>query len=322
MQQLGLGFQPTANERNHTQELAFALNVVLCMDQDLHMVVYHNFKSKSPLKKTYSVTPPSVERLLKRGGYDHPPILTMDARLPPIRCQVRLRSKSSVSERDIASQSSVVSGNFFVEATGCNVDALTHECFQGRFALACTIFYIEGGIEWIFGTVKHNNGFSRSSVLAPLPPFRRGKDTLAIMAQYLSHNYPLTVSHAFFISVLQAAPNSTVRAIRGQTLVTDVNVRLFWPSLTIITAVLGGCCFVGLYSTAEMKYTKCDVLDVGISPEQVARLATLEGKADQERKAWYLQLHLSSPHMTVCTDSTKTGKWAEEEVQNKYRRRD
>lgn len=66
-----------------------------------------------------------------------------------------------------------------------------------------------------------------------------------------------------------------------------------------------------------MRCTKCNNLDLGFSPEQVARLTTVEPGKRRDRKAWYLKLHPHFPHITVSTDPTRKGDWVEEEVVNK-----
>lgn len=70
-----------------------------------------------------------------------------------------------------------------------------------------------------------------------------------------------------------------------------------------------------------MIYNKSDHLDLGFAPGHVARLATMDPVKRQERKAWYMKLHPSLPYITISTDSTSKGIWAEDEVVNKYKKR-
>lgn len=71
-----------------------------------------------------------------------------------------------------------------------------------------------------------------------------------------------------------------------------------------------------------MMITKRGDLDVGASPEQVARLATMEPGKTSERKAWYLKQHTHIPYITVSTDPTCRGDWGEDEVLNRHTQND
>lgn len=72
---------------------------------------------------------------------------------------------------------------------------------------------------------------------------------------------------------------------------------------------------------AVMMHTEWNILDVGFSPEQVARLATLTHGKNEKRKACHLQLHHPSPHISVSTYPAPIGDWEEDYVENKYGKR-
>lgn len=118
-----------------------------------------------------------------------------------------------------------------------------------------------------------------------MPLVEKTNETLSVVLRCLEHTPYLTGLQSFIFAVHQAVPNSTVHAIAGRELFTEVNRRRFWPSVAIIGVIAVGYCFVGFASMAAIKYTKCDDVDIGISPEEVARLATMEFKTSQERKA-------------------------------------
>lgn len=318
MRTMGLG----QGRNNYTQEVAFTKMFGVCQDRDLTTTSYYNMRSKSPLRKIYSTTPPEFECLMKHRRYVNRALLTRtDSPRARSKCKFRFTAKATVVKENIAPNSFVASGKYAVVVSGCKVDTVTLECFHGPFAIACAAFYIEQGKYGLANAVKISNGAQRTG-WGFIPPLRRGKDTLAIIARYLAHDGTMRWRHAFRTSLYQAVPNSSVYAVEGQTLVTEVKPWLFWPSMVIIIVVLAGCSSLGLASMAVMKYTKCDVLDVGLSPEQVVRLASMNSEEPQERKLWYLQLHPNRPYITVCTDSVQNGKWAEEEVRNKYRKRE
>lgn len=319
---VGLGYQASIHSKNISQELSFTLQIQSCTDQDPNKVVYHNLRSKIPLTRTYLKEPPGFECLTTRRNYSQPPLLSMDANQKVAKhCTVAFTRQSSVEEGALGPNSSAVKGKFSAAARGCNGSALSFDCFEGPFRTACLAHYIADGTERITAVFGDSKEFNTEVSLRSVPPLRRGNDTLAIVARYVAYDPSIDVAQWYLAAVHQAAPNSTVHAIRGQQSVTEINLLLFRPSSAIIGTVLVSCCVLGLASMALMIYSHSDVLDLGFSPQEVARLAAMEHGKRQESNTWYLHMHPHQPCITVSTDSTKKGHWAEELVQNKYRKR-
>lgn len=131
----------------------------------------------------------------------------------------------------------------------------------------------------------------------------------------------LIIGQLYLAAVHQAAPNSTVHAIRGEQYVTETNLLLFCPSLVIIWTIMTCCCSLALASMVVMMCSNCSTLDLGFSPQQVARLVAMEQGKRQERSEWYLHMHPRKPCITVSTNLRESGDWAEEEVRNRHRKR-
>lgn len=99
------------------------------------------------------------------------------------------------------------------------------------------------------------------------------------MVRYLAHDPLLTPMEVLLLATHQAARNQSlaIREGSGAVLCHD----LFWPSMGVILTILRISCAVGLVSKVAMIYMERDHLDLGVCPEQVARLVTMEpGKID------------------------------------------
>lgn len=126
----------------------------------------------------------------------------------------------------------------------------------------------------------------------------------------------------FFLATHRAAPNITVSVLREDVPHTLKHRYFFWVGVGIILVVLGICGYPGLLSHEAMMHTKYGDLDLGVSPAQVARLTDMEPGKRRERQVWYMKLHPRFPRITVSTDPTRRGDWAEEEVMNKHIKED
>lgn len=144
-------------------------------------------------------------------------------------------------------------------------------------------------------------------------------ETIAVIVRYLAHDPSLSPLDAFLLATHQAAPNREGFVKRGTSTKTEMHLEYFWTGLGTILVVLGGCCFLGMLSKVAMMNTKYDDLDLESSSEQVARLAIMETGRRQERQVWYMKLHPRFPRITVSTDSTLRGNWAEKDVVNKQK---
>lgn len=96
----------------------------------------------------------------------------------------------------------------------------------------------------------------------------------------------------------------------------DANTLLLVPSVVTLLVVLVGCYFLGLSSIVMRWRTTRSSYNLGFSVEQVAHLVALRNKTDQQGNGLYLQQHRGSPRITEGGDRT------EEEMLNKYRKRD
>lgn len=241
---------------------------------------------------------------------------------------------------DFPRNSSIVSGNFTVKSSGCNGTRLDFDCFTSTFLTACAAAVSENDtspstspfiqVSWLY--VQVNFGNRVRDVDGQIPYLRRTGvpqffnervatviETMAVIARYLVHDPFLSPMEVFFLATHQAAPNTTVLALLPKVNITVADARFFMPSLGIIISVLGICYCLGLVGKLAMMYTKTDHFEVGVSPEQVAQLTTMEHGKRRERTVWYLKLHPHSPCITVSTDPINMGKWAEEEIKNKYK---
>lgn len=314
LQTLGLGDQRNSSS-NFSQELLFTLQQTLCGDNNPEETVFYNFRSTALLNNTYSnrsTVPFEIRCLNERNNYCHPP----------------LRSENTLPGRwkcnpEFPIFPDEVQGNFTAPEQNCSFTAFAFDCFAGSRVISCAAFFTDERGEWLLSNVYFRTG-GRNPTAASVPSgLRRGNETLAVILRYLAHDPTLSATQCLQMALYQAAPNSIVNAISQKTkAVTEIKKILFLPSLAIISAVLVICCCLGLIAKAMMIYTKRDTLDLGSSPEEVARLATMKPGERKERKAWYLKIHPDSPHVTISTDSTNKGIWPEEEVVNKYRKRD
>lgn len=318
LQNLGLGSPKSQNLLNFPIELLFASSFRSCKDENQTTRRYYNARLTSPLKSTDKQASPQIDCLTERGGYVSLPLLTVE------RPSQEYLARNKRSCRPQLSKITSPRGYAF-NITGCSTSELVSDCFKGKFATVCASFVTIRGVKWVY-TEQSKNGIESRAEFKRVPPVRIGKDTLAVYLRYVEHAQDLQqvpVEDCMVMALYQSAPNSTVEVFRGgNELVTVVYGWLLWPALAIITVVLVGCCSLSLASMAVMMYTKCDVLDLGFSPEQVARLAAMDHRKRLERRAWYLQLHPLSQCITVSTNSTNKGQWTEEQVQNKYRIRE
>lgn len=307
LQNLGLGYQRNESHRNLSQELVFTMNVGSnCVDRSPNAYEYYNFKALSPLNDTYSsfqVLP--VDCLTKRRGYAHPALLP----------STKIAGGKGERVNCTMTYNYVLNS---VSVTGCVADVLSVECFTSPFRTTCASLLRYQRKKLIHTLAGLRDGTHVSSFELVPPHLLFGNDTLAVIVRHLAQSPYQLAMNAMLNAVHQPDTNGTVNEIRSQS-VTKITKRIFWPSMAIICAVLIACSSLGLLSMVAMKCAKRNVLHLGFSHEQVARLIAMEhGK----RRAMFMKLHPRSPLVTVSSDSTSMGNWPEEEVENKFKKRE
>lgn len=133
LQTNGLGQKKSLYSLNFSHEVLFSRRVNACVERNMHLIYYINIRAPEPISDTYPVQKNiHVECMTERNNYtvSHPVVVFEDwIPVDLSDCKVHFPNNTSV-----------VTGNFAVEKTGCAGTEMELDCYTGTFVTACAAF--------------------------------------------------------------------------------------------------------------------------------------------------------------------------------------
>ena len=140
-----------------------------------------------------------------------------------------------------------MTGKGKVTATSCNLTSIAFKCVSVDRNAACAAFVKDDISEWLFVGYFDGREQVRQTSRTEVLPLLKNNDTLSGIAMYAAHERNLSPLLLQLAAGFQAAPNSTVVALRGERLISEIDVKLFLPSVIIVACVLSISLLLGIF---------------------------------------------------------------------------